>query len=198
LACLTAFANASDDGKKIDSFLSGPFTYGYLGLGLGIPFAERDHSPTQQSLRGLDSLLVAGSLTEGLKYLTHEPRPDTGTPDSFPSGHAAGAFAIATVRAAMRPSQAGFWFLGATAIGVSRVRLRRHHILDVVAGAAIGFGVARIELAQRHGLLGGGLIDQSTGQIAAFNAVPMSPGWHPYAGATGGFGLSYSTVIRGT
>ncbi len=83
----------------------------------------------------------------------HEKRPDSNEHDSFPSGHATAAFAVATVESSLHPHQAAYWYLGATLISASRVRLRRHNVGDVIVGAAIGAGTARIELSQSHGLL---------------------------------------------
>ena len=53
----------------------------------------------------------------------------------------------------LHPQQAPLWYLGAALISASRVRLHRHTVGDVVAGAALGFGVSRLELSQPRGLL---------------------------------------------
>lgn len=59
----------------------------------------------------------------------------------FPSTHAACAFAIAGW---LRGSRGGRWLhMIAVAIGYLRVRRRAHHWGDVVAGAALGYGIAR-------------------------------------------------------
>jgi len=58
----------------------------------------------------------------------------------FPSTHTACAFAIAGW---MRGSRLGRWLhLVAVAIGYLRVRRRSHYLGDVVAGAALGYGIA--------------------------------------------------------
>lgn len=107
----------------------------------------------EHTLRAADSLLTATLITEGLKRIVRERRPDSNERTSFPSGHATAAFAIATMQASFHPNQAIFWGAGATAIAASRVKLRRHYTKDVVAGAAIGFLTARFELKQPRGLL---------------------------------------------
>ena len=53
----------------------------------------------------------------------------------------------------LHPKQAPLWYLGAAAISYSRVRLHRHTVGDVVAGAALGFGVSKLELSQPRGLI---------------------------------------------
>ncbi len=71
----------------------------------------------------------------------------------FPRGHATAAFAVATAESSFHPKQAPLWFLGATLISYSRVRLHRHTVGDVIAGAAVGYGVTRLELSAPRGLL---------------------------------------------
>jgi hypothetical protein len=64
-----------------------------------------------------------------------------GIASSFPSTHAACAFAIA---AWMRPSRPNSWLhLLAITIGYSRVRSRAHHFGDVVAGSTLGYAIGR-------------------------------------------------------
>ena len=109
---------------------------------------ERNHS-----LRALNSLGTSVLLTEGLKALIREKRPDSTAHNSFPSGHATAAFAVATAESAFHPRQAALWYLGATLISYSRVRLNRHTVGDVVAGAGIGYGITRLELSAPRGLI---------------------------------------------
>lgn len=68
---------------------------------------------------------------------------------SFPSGHAAGAFAVATVVASRYPTHrwvpwAVYGF--ATAISLSRVTTSAHFPSDVFLGAALGYAVTRYEV----------------------------------------------------
>lgn len=51
------------------------------------------------------------------------------------------------------PKEAPYWYLGAALISYSRVSLDRHYTRDVVAGATLGYAAARLELAQRRGLI---------------------------------------------
>lgn len=100
---------------------------------------------------------VAGTfaLTYGMKYLVDRRRPYERYPDrvhpystenspSFPSGHTATAFALATSLSIKYPK----WYviapsaLWACSVGVSRMNEGVHYPTDVLAGAAIGAGFA--------------------------------------------------------
>ena len=61
---------------------------------------------------------------------------------SFPSGHAAAAFAVATPIAVYHPGLAPAVFGLASVVAASRVWLRVHHPSDVAAGALLGLGGA--------------------------------------------------------
>jgi len=58
--------------------------------------------------------------------------------DSFPSGHAAAAFAVATVLAVKFPRAKWFVFAVAVAIAASRIIRGSHYLTDVAGGAALG------------------------------------------------------------
>lgn len=100
---------------------------------------------------------VAGSFAfaYGLKYIVNRDRPYVTYPDrvhphsyedspSFPSGHTASAFALATSLCIRYPK----WYviapsaLYACSVGVSRMYEGVHYPSDVLAGAAIGAGCA--------------------------------------------------------
>lgn len=61
---------------------------------------------------------------------------------SFPSGHAGSAFCAAALLADETGTRA--WYLLATVVAASRVYVRMHHATDVIAGAAFGYGLARV------------------------------------------------------
>ena len=84
--------------------------------------------------------LAATSLTVlALKTATKRERPDESNDDSFPSGHAANTFAVATV---LDREYSGIvpWvaYGAATLVATGRVVGNRHWFSDVVAGAVIG------------------------------------------------------------
>jgi len=98
------------------------------------------------TVRGALVVLVPLNLVvEGTKRLTDRPRPD-GTHQrsnaSFPSSHAANAFALAAVFARRWPRpRLAFWLVAAL-VAASRVYLDRHYLSDVVVGAVLGLVVA--------------------------------------------------------
>lgn len=83
-----------------------------------------------------------------LKAMIKEERPDHSDNKSFPSGHAAMAFAAArSIDKEFRKDN--IWipiagYAAATVVGVERVVSDRHHWYDVVAGAAVGYGAAEL------------------------------------------------------
>jgi hypothetical protein len=135
------------------TFASGKGALAFVAAGTFAPLVSNQRHATQKTLRTADTALTALLVTEGLKRLTHEQRPDGTTDDSFPSGHATAAFAVATMQAHFHPKQALLWYGGAALIATSRVKLKRHYWHDVVAGAAVGYVTAKIELNQSRGLL---------------------------------------------
>jgi undecaprenyl-diphosphatase len=66
---------------------------------------------------------------------------------SFPSGHAATAFAAATTLALLRPSLRRPALGVASAVAFSRVYLGVHFLSDVLAGAALGIAVGLLSAA---------------------------------------------------
>ncbi|MBC8134490.1 MAG: phosphatase PAP2 family protein [Fibrella sp.] len=118
-----------------------------------------------ESLRTADALITSVALTEGLKRLTREKRPDgSGSVDSFPSGHTTAAFAVAAMEAHYHPKEALYWYGGAVLIAESRVGLHRHYVHDVVAGAAVGYLTAQWAIKSPRGLVLSPVIRPETGE----------------------------------
>lgn len=144
-------SGSSDPGWA--KFASGSGNALFLAAGTLLPLVTDGKEGSQHALRTVDALAVSTLLTSGLKVVTHQKRPDGSDFHSFPSGHASAAFTVATMQASYHPRQALLWYGGATLIAASRVKLRRHYTRDVIAGAALGFASARLELSQSRGLL---------------------------------------------
>lgn len=93
-------------------------------------------------------LVRAQILSQGVvqagKMLTTRPRPDMSNNHSLPSGHAASAFATATVL-----QRHYGWKVGVPAYGfgayvaAARMSANKHHLSDVLLGAAIGVAAGR-------------------------------------------------------
>ncbi|VFB13643.1 phosphoesterase PA-phosphatase related protein [Bacteroides heparinolyticus] len=101
------------------------------------------------------SVVGAFAVTYGMKYLVGRERPYDKYPDrvhayshenspSFPSGHTATAFALATSLSLKYPkwyviAPSAFW---ACSVGLSRMNEGVHYPSDVLAGAVVGAGCA--------------------------------------------------------
>jgi membrane-associated phospholipid phosphatase len=152
-------AHADSTAHNVADFLSGTGNLIFLGAGIAEPILFDHQNGKRHTLRVLDAALTATVAAEGLKLLTHEERPDHSDHKSFPSGHATAAFAVASSLTEFYPKQAPYCYVGAAAIGWSRVELRRHHTWDVVAGAGLGYWLGKVEVHSRHGLLLGPVLN---------------------------------------
>lgn len=120
----------------------------------------KGHNWPRFAVNTVASVGVAYVGKTALKAMVKEERPDHSDNKSFPSGHAAIAFAAArSIDKEFRCES--IWipiagYAAATAIGVERVVSDRHHWYDVVAGAGIGFGAAELTWWLSDKLLGKG------------------------------------------
>jgi membrane-associated phospholipid phosphatase len=110
----------------------------------------------QQGLALLYSFLISGLAVQIIKNLVSSPRPklffeagqylhfidgvSLANNSSFPSGHTATAFAIATVMVVMMTDKSRqlLILIAAVLVGYSRIYLAQHFLLDVLIGAVIG------------------------------------------------------------
>jgi len=91
----------------------------------------------------IEAEVVAGITTHVLKYATQRTRPD-GEEFSFPSGHAAGMFAAATVlqrHYGLKAAVPAYAF--ATIVSTARLQANSHYPTDVIMGAAFGILAGR-------------------------------------------------------
>lgn len=144
-----------------------------------------DSHLAETGLLMLESYLFTGAATLGLKHLGRRHRPNSGDnshswdgpglsdrngngdPDgfSFPSGHAAGSFAVASVLVERYPDQVwlpwtAYGLAGLTAF--SRVNDHEHWASDVFVGGALGF------------VIGKAVCRLQTGQEGEVRVVPLA------------------------
>jgi membrane-associated phospholipid phosphatase len=108
------------------------------------------------SSSALVAAAVALAANQAIAHLWSRPRPFSEHPalthvlaarttdPSFPSDHAAAAFAIAFAVLAFSRRAGAAFLVGATLIGVSRIALGMHYPSDVLAGALVGFAAAAL------------------------------------------------------
>ena len=90
-------------------------------------------------------LLPVNVTVEVTKRVTDRTRPDgrhTPSNASFPSSHAANAFALAAVFSRRWPRGALLFWFAAGVVAWSRIYLNRHFLSDVLFAGAIGVGFA--------------------------------------------------------
>ena len=126
---------------------------------VGLWFLARPYGPMRWKLASASALLAAAVAllaNQAISHLWERPRPFTThsalthvlgartTDPSFPSDHAAAAFAIAFAVFAFS-RRAGAVFLAVAAlIGLSRIALGMHYPSDVVAGVLVGLASAAL------------------------------------------------------
>ena len=113
-------------------------TLDFMGL-------EAKHSFGERLAVGVVTYIAVTAFSQSIKYIVREPRPYTGTRNSFPSGHTMTAFAGAELVRSEYGWGAGMgaYALAAT-VGFMRMYNGRHWFNDVLAGAGFGILSARV------------------------------------------------------
>ncbi|KFZ37031.1 phospholipid phosphatase [Shewanella mangrovi] len=128
----SSVVQANDSWDKV----SDATAYGLVAASLAIPAYKDDWQGVKQA--GLSVGVATGVSILG-KSVIHEQRPDHSDNDSFPSNHAAMAFAAATTLQKRYGWQYGFPAYGVAALtAYGRVEADKHHWRDVAASAVIG------------------------------------------------------------
>jgi membrane-associated phospholipid phosphatase len=110
--------------------------------GLGRVFSRKKAEDLGRDL--IRAQVVTGTLTLGAKAAVGRKRPDGTNRRSFPSGHASGTFATATVLHRHYGWKVGVpAYAVASYVAASRINHDQHYLSDVVFGAAVGILVGR-------------------------------------------------------
>ncbi len=146
------------------SFSQGGAFYTAGGLAAGFYLIGKSINNQRMRETGLlaaEALIDSGIVAQTFKVVTQRPRPNNGGGrgrfftggNSFPSGHAASVWSLATVIAYEyqdRPLIRYGAFAAATAISLSRYSGRNHFLSDVLVGSAIGYGIGRFVYHTHH------------------------------------------------
>jgi membrane-associated phospholipid phosphatase len=156
---IARFAKPFGNGKYTLPALATLYCFGH--------FSNNDRA-RRTAMVGIESFVVTGVFTEAIKHTSHKHRPMSGDLEnivwdgpnpsranlSFPSGHAASAFALATVVA----SEYGenrlvprLMYGAATLCALSRMNDNAHWLSDVVIGSAIGHFTAKAVIGLHRG-----------------------------------------------
>ena len=149
-----AWSNRAASAAK--TFGEGKYVFPVLGLSYAAGRISGLKPLADLSGHALLATASAGLAAGALKTLVGRERPYVGgSPstfepfnfknESFPSGHTALAFALATSFAAETPDWVSdvFFYVAATMTGLSRIQDDRHWLTDVVAGAGVGYLAGR-------------------------------------------------------
>lgn len=156
--------------KKVNSWevhdLSRTLSHSGILLPVGVPTAmgiyaliQKDEPLLKDAIYIGTTVIEAVGITYGLKYAFDRQRPFVKYPDrvhpvdpedspSFPSGHTAAAFSLATSLSITYPK----WYviapsaLWACGVGFARINQGVHYPSDVLTGAAIGVGCAFVNV----------------------------------------------------
>jgi membrane-associated phospholipid phosphatase len=148
----------SRDVSRVGEF----YTTGGVAAAFYLIGRSRNNARARETgLLGGEALIDGGIVSTVLKLASQRPRPgqaqgrgdflDGG--NSFPSGHATSAWALATVVAneykRHRVVQLSAYGLAA-AVSMSRYTGRNHFLSDVLVGSAIGYGIGRYVYNKNH------------------------------------------------
>jgi PAP2 superfamily protein len=158
-----AHRTASEDRffSKYENF-GATWSFGVIGAFEVWGEAAGDTTAKNAAMDALTASIIGpGLIGTSVKYAVGRVRPNAATStfdfkpisdnQSFPSGHASQAFAVATAIAENYPA----WWVqtlcygGAGLVGYARIEQNTHYTSDVVAGALLGWSVAR-SVVHRH------------------------------------------------
>jgi membrane-associated phospholipid phosphatase len=140
-------SSAADKIWKPGHIIGGPVIYAvpvalYIGGRYLLPSVSDETHTNKWSHLGLDMVraeLLEEGIVQVLKVSVRRERPDGSNNMSFPSGHAAATFAVASVLERHLGYRLALpTILIATYVGTSRLHDNVHFLSDVLFGAAVG------------------------------------------------------------
>ena len=135
--------DAPPQGEPLGTVMEGITEFGDAKMVMGLSIllmAYGDDKPRETGRLMSSAFIGSGFVVFGMKELVQRKRPledEVGDP-SFPSGHTAFAFLMATIIGHQYPRWRVPLYVGAGLVGLSRIYLGRHYASDVLMGAAVG------------------------------------------------------------
>lgn len=124
-------------------------------------FVKGDARMEESGKKGIYALAAAGILVQAIKHLIGRPRPEVMEAlglslgpsfasgfDSFPSGHAASAFALASTLTPFYPKARYPLYAYSILVCISRIYLGAHFFSDVFAGIILGLWIGRVVITK--------------------------------------------------
>ena len=151
-------STSTDFSKVVRNLGHGTFLAGFIAALYASGELSKNNNLRKTALLSLESWVTSGIIVWSLKFVTGRARPKTGESKStfhlfstrssfhsFPSGHAASAFAVATTIAEQSEKNLidVLVYSLATLAALSRVHDNKHWFSDVFFGSAIGYFVAK-------------------------------------------------------
>ena len=128
---------------KVDNYLQ--YLPAAATLGLEYVGAKAKHPIVERVAATATAYVAMTLMVNATKYTVKEKRPDSGSRNSFPSGHTATAFVGAElVREEYGNGYGACAYTIATGVAVLRLYNDRHWLNDIIAGAGTGILAARI------------------------------------------------------
>ncbi|WP_346839378.1 phosphatase PAP2 family protein [Microbulbifer sp. SAOS-129_SWC] len=132
IASQPAFAKSESNGERLGDLLQ----LAIPTTAYSMTLFNRDAEGRNQFYKSFATNL---GVTYTLKYAINKPRPDNNGDYSFPSGHTSAAFqGAAFIHKRYGLTKAIPAYLAATYVAYSRVKAKKHDVVDVTAGAAVG------------------------------------------------------------
>jgi membrane-associated phospholipid phosphatase len=152
----TSLQNASLKVSNVGTYA----TWGVPGAFFAVGKLTHNERLSDTGERGFQAAVYSTIAMQGLKFITDRTRPYQGGNghfwnggNSFPSGHAMEAWALAKVVSDEYPDKPlvkiGMYSL-ATAISVSRITSQRHYTSDVLVGSVIGYLIGKFVMRDHH------------------------------------------------
>lgn len=164
--------NLDDVNDTFDAYISTGMVAAVPASLLAAGYIRHDRYQVSTAIMAGEAYADSAVVNLAIKAVTRRERPSDVPPgddfhntffkagvsplhgSSFPSGHATGAFSVATV-VALRYYRKHRWvpwaaYGMATAISLSRITSRAHFPSDVFLGSALGYGITRYEVLRPH------------------------------------------------